>query len=79
MYRAQILLERWQYEALKALSERRGSSVSELVRELLAERLGPSRHGKKSGLASIRGIGSNASAKGRDHDRWLYGGKKPRP
>jgi predicted DNA-binding ribbon-helix-helix protein len=39
LFRAQILLERYQHEALLTLARRRRKSISELVREILAEHL----------------------------------------
>ncbi|MDA2939131.1 ribbon-helix-helix domain-containing protein [Acidobacteria bacterium AH-259-A15] len=76
MHRTQLLIEDWQYESLRSLAERRGSSISELVREMLQEYLtaGPSK--PKNRLAEIRGIGRDPRARGRDHDLYLYGLKK---
>lgn len=67
MHRAQIIIEKWQYEALKALAQRRGTSISHVVREILEERLGKS--GRR--LSAIRGIGRDEAA-GRDHDALIY-------
>ncbi|MBN2494025.1 MAG: ribbon-helix-helix protein, CopG family [Deltaproteobacteria bacterium] len=64
-------MEEWQYEALKALAERQGKSISEIVRQLLNDRLGKDE--PSQGLARIRGIGSDAEASGREHDALLYG------
>ncbi len=69
MHRAQIILEEWQFEALKALAEREGKSISAVVREILSAKLGR-RKGRK--LRSILGIGSGSDVSGRDHDRALY-------
>ncbi|MBI1731546.1 MAG: ribbon-helix-helix protein, CopG family [Gammaproteobacteria bacterium] len=72
MHRAQILLDDWQYAALKARAQREGRSMSEMLRELLATQLGrPDAAG--SGLSAIEGIGEDRAACGRDHDRFLYG------
>ncbi len=73
MHRAQILIENWQYEVLKALAERHGSSISEIVREILNDRLGRDHVDPQHHLAQIRGIGSDSRATGRDHDAYLYG------
>ena len=70
-HRTQVLLEPWQHAALKSLAEREGVSLSEALRRLLAQRLRP-RSGRR-GLKSIAGIGRDRRARGRDHDRWLYG------
>lgn len=72
MQRTQIMLDDWQYEALKAQAERQGRSMSELLREMLdaSLRKEPSR---RSGLEDIRGIGADRKASGRSHDEFLYG------
>lgn len=69
MHRAQIILEEWQHEALKSLSEREGKSISAIVRQILSEKLGR-RKGKR--LESIMGIGTGSDISGRDHDKALY-------
>jgi hypothetical protein len=71
-HRTQLLLEPWQYGALKALAEREGVSISDMVRRILSRRLRP-RSGRGRGLRAVAGIGSDRKAAGRDHDRWLYG------
>ena len=73
-HRTQILLEDWQYGALKNLAERAGVSISEMVRRLITRRLRPSRS-RRGGLQAIAGIGRDPKASGKDHDRWLYGEK----
>ena len=72
MQRTQIMLDDWQYEALKAQAERQGRSMSELLREMLdaSLRREPSRG---PGLEDIRGIGADRKASGRFHDEFLYG------
>ena len=72
MQRTQIMIEDWQYEALKAQAERQGQSMSELLRLMLDAYLckEPSR---KHGLEDIRGIGADRKASGRRHDEFLYG------
>jgi hypothetical protein len=71
-HRTQLLLEPWQYGALKALAEREGVSISDLVRRILDRRLRP-RSARRQGLKAVAGIGRDRKASGRDHDRWLYG------
>jgi plasmid stability protein len=73
MYRAQLLLEPWQHQALKALAERRGQSISQVVREILRRHLGPARGRPRRGLASLAGIASDRGTRGRHHDQYLYG------
>ncbi len=75
VHRTQILLEKQQYEALKAWSCRADKSLSELVR-LAGSRLlgGGEGSGKKLRLSDIRGIGKDPGGlSGRDHDKALYG------
>ena len=74
MQRTQILLDDWQYEALKAQAERQGRSMSELLREMLDSALDQNagRTGDTT-LDDIRGIGRDRAARGRDHDEFLYG------
>jgi hypothetical protein len=72
MHRAQIILEKWQYDALRSRAECDGRSVSEMVREAVDAYLGRARTVGSGGLAAIRGIGADASATGRTHDRYLY-------
>jgi hypothetical protein len=71
-HRTQILLEDWQYGALKSLAESEGVSLSDMVRRILTQRLRP-RASRRRGLRTIAGIGRDPKASGRDHDRWLYG------
>lgn len=76
MNRAQILLEEWQYDTLKALSERRGESLSHVVREAVAMYLSAKDQPARPRLAQIEGLGSDRQATGRAHDQFLYA---PRP
>ena len=71
-HRMQILLEPWQYGALKALAQREGVSISDMVRRILTRQLRP-RLAHRPGLRAIAGVGRDRKASGRDHDRWLYG------
>ncbi len=71
-HRTQLLLEPWQYGALKTLAQREGVSISDLVRKLLTRQLRP-RPRERQGLQTIAGIGRDRKASGRHHDRWLYG------
>ena len=75
MRRTQILLDVWQYAALEARAQREGRSISEILRELVSSRLGPS-DSSAGDLVAIEGVGEDRGAYGRDHDRLLYG--KPR-
>ncbi len=71
MHRTQLLLEAWQYDALRTRAERAGISLSELVRRVLSEYLAPEDDIAQSPLLAMEGIGTeNASA--RQHDDPLY-------
>ena len=72
MQRTQILLHDWQYEALKARAQREGRSMSELLRQILEAHLGKTA-ARTPRLADIRAVGEDRRARGRDHDRFLYG------
>jgi plasmid stability protein len=71
MHRTQIVLDEWQYQALKARAEKEGRSISGVVREILSEALGRSKDRIRQ-LESIEGIGEDRAARGREHDRYLY-------
>lgn len=76
MHRTQLLIEPWQHERLKLLSEREGRSISAIVRELLSEFLRD--QSKKSGhrLSDIQGVAEGPPDLGRSHDDHLYGRKR---
>jgi hypothetical protein len=78
MQRAQILLEKWQYDTLKSLSEKRGISLSNLVREAVEVYLRQGERRRAPALQEIEGIGSDAAASGRRHDDFLYPAPKSR-
>ena len=71
-HRTQILLEDWQYRALKSLAQREGGSISDMVRRLLDRQMRPKSSSRK-GLHAIAGLGRDPKASGKNHDRWLYG------
>jgi plasmid stability protein len=74
MHRTQIILEEWQYQALRARAAQEGRSLSEVVREILRVALdGPSH--RKGRLGAIEGIAEDRAAYGRAHDCFLYGRK----
>ena len=72
MHRSQILLEEWQYETLKLMSQRKGATISSVVREILAECLQKDLGKQSAKLSDIEGIGSDEVVSGRDHDQILY-------
>jgi plasmid stability protein len=74
MHRTQLILEDWQYQALRARAEQEGRSLSDLVREILRDALTePPR--RKDRLSGIEGVGEDQTTYGREHDRFLYGEK----
>ncbi len=73
MHRAQLLIDDWQYDALRSLAERRDMSISALVRRILTDALQPRPQHTESRLDALAGIGDDPEATGRDHDRFLYG------
>ena len=72
MNRTQILLDKAQYDTLKALSERKGVSLSNLVREAVAMYLKAGQERPAPGLGEIEGIASDTQGSGRKHDDYLY-------
>jgi hypothetical protein len=74
MHRTQIILEEWQYQALRARAEQESRSISDLVREALSTALAqpPERNNR---LQEIEGVGEDPTTYGKDHDRFLYGDK----
>jgi len=72
MQRTQILLDDWQYQALKARAQREGRSMSDLLRRILDAHLGR-RGARAPRLADIRAVAEDRAARGRDHDHILYG------
>jgi len=70
MHRTQILLEEWQYEALRAQAERDGRSLAALIREVLTRHLKP---GARTRLEEIEGVAEGPPDLGRHHDHYLYG------
>ena len=73
MHRTQILLETGQYETLRTLAARGGKSLSDLIREAVAQFL-ETESPSSTGLSSIQGIFEDTEISGLDHDRVLYGG-----
>lgn len=76
MHRTQLLLEEWQYEALRGRAEREGRSLSALVREILRVSLALPASAPRERLGTIEGIGEDADSYGEEHDRHLYSAVK---
>lgn len=70
MHRTQLMLEEWQYEALRSRAESEGRSMSDLVRDILVVHL---KQPKRSRLALIEGVAEGPNDLAREHDRYLYG------
>jgi predicted CopG family antitoxin len=68
--RTQILLEEWQAEALRTLSEREGKSVSSVIRELVTRRLDVLK--RAGSIEDIAGIVHGRRSPGKGHDAVIY-------
>ena len=78
VHRTQLILEEWQYEKLRSLSEQQGRSISDLVREILARHLGRGASRVADRLNEVSGIAEGPEDLAREHDRYLYGeGQEP--
>lgn len=73
MHRTQLMLEDWQYERLRSLSETQGRGISEVVREILTSYLTAGADQVQSRLDAVTGIAEGPADLGREHDRYLYG------
>lgn len=78
MHRTQLLLESWQYDALRGLAERSGRSLAAVIRSILAEHLARLAKRGADRLDSIAGIAEGPPDLATDHDRHLYGPKRKR-
>ena len=72
MHKTHVVLEDWQYEALRTLAEQEHRSISDLVREMLTRYLVGNHEIARQRLAAMEGIGADAHATGQDHDAFLY-------
>ena len=71
MHRTQIILEDWQYENLKIISQEKGMSISAVIREMVTGFIGE--NSPRSALDSICALGEDPAGYGKDHDKLLYG------
>ncbi len=76
MHRAQLMLEEWQYEALKSLAESRGRSISEVARDIFARHLEKGQRVSTGKLDSISGVAEGPADLGENHDQYLYGKRR---
>lgn len=72
LYRTQLLLEESQYRFLKNMAHREGKSLSQVVRQLVAEKIAAQQQRERGGLEALAGIIDDPGLAGRDHDRVLY-------
>ena len=72
MHKTHVLLEDWQYEALRTLAAQEHRSISDLVRDMLTRHLAGNREIARQRLAAMEGIRADAHATGEDHDAFLY-------
>ena len=75
MHRSQILLEEWQYEYLSDEAAREGKSISQVVRELVADWVESRRAETWEGDPFLDIIGMVASGDGsiaENHDKHIY-------
>jgi plasmid stability protein len=72
MHKTHVVLEDWQYEALRTLAAQEQRSISALVREMLTQHLAENHETARQRLTVIEGIGADAHATGREHDTFLY-------
>ncbi|ODS31237.1 MAG: hypothetical protein SCARUB_03631 [Candidatus Scalindua rubra] len=70
MHRTQLIIEDWQYEYLRDLSDEKGKSISEIVREMISSFIEEEISG--SALSDICGIGEDEEGSGKDHNKLLY-------
>ncbi|TAN48833.1 MAG: hypothetical protein EPN21_13865 [Methylococcaceae bacterium] len=75
MHTTQLTLEDWQYEVLRTQAESEQRSIADIVGEILARQLAGNSELAKQRLMAMEGIGTDASACGRDHDAFLYGAR----
>jgi plasmid stability protein len=73
MHKTQVVLEDWQYEALRMLAAQEQRSISALVREMLTQHLTEHHATAWQRLAAMEGIGADTHATGQEHDTFLYG------
>jgi plasmid stability protein len=72
MHKTHVVLEDWQYEALRTLAAQEQRSISALVREMLTQHLAENHETARQRLAAMEGIGADAHATGKEHDTFLY-------
>ena len=71
MHRTQILLEDWQYENLKIISQETGKSISAVIRDMIT--MYTDKNNPGAVLENICAIGEDPTGYGKDHDTLLYG------
>lgn len=69
MHRTQLLLDDWQYEALRREAAAQGTSISALVRRLVRDRFDPPAARDPAKVLALKGMFSSGQV---DHDAVLY-------
>lgn len=75
--RAQMILDDWQIDALRARAGRAGRSISAIVRDILTKHLERERGDRRKKLERIAGIVGGGPDDAEDHDEVLYGPAGP--
>ena len=73
MHRTQLLLDDWQYDALKAQARGSRRSLSDLVREIVSAHLAAGAARAGSRWDGIEGVAEGPADLGAGHDGYLYG------
>lgn len=73
MHRTQILLDDWQYDALKARAKGRGRSLSDLVREIVSAHLDSGEGRVSDRLREVEGVAEGPADLASRHDAYLIG------
>ena len=80
MHRTQLLLDDWQYDALKAQARGSRRSLSDLVRQIVTAHLGNGARRTSARMLEIEGVAEGPADLAGAHDGYLYGSAPaPRP
>ena len=73
MHRTQLLLDDWQYDALKAQARGSRRSLSDLVRQIVSEHLAAGAERAGNRWDAVEGVAEGPPDLGAGHDGYLYG------
>lgn len=79
MHRTQLLLDDWQYDALKAQARGARRSLSDLVRQIVSAHLAAGAARAENRWDGIEGVAEGPADLGAGHDGYLYGSTPERP